>query len=360
MCADRPTDAGPDPDHFGPRQLLARHLVGSGVELGPGHVPLEIPFPAVVVRYVDRWEPDQNRSLFPELGGDAPFPEPDIVADFNVERLSALADASQDFVVCSHLLEHLAEPIGFLHEIHRVLRPDGVVLVLLPDRHRTFDRHREPTSLAHLIAEHEAGVTEVDEAHLIDFIVNAQRPRLQWVPGRPAPVQLDALGATDEERAATIDVHRRRSVHVHCWDEEEFFAVLVHGAAVLGEQWELVDGMLTEEGGPDGFEFGYVLRRSAVELDPDTRRERLARTAAVWRAARRATLDASADAATELAALHRRVAELERVRAEQSSQLAEQSGRLVAQAARIELLDRSALNRLHALARRLLARTERR
>ena len=111
--------------------LLARFLAGDGVELGPGHSPFPIPYPGTNVRYVDRWVPDTNRELFPELG-EATFPMPDIVADLDTDRLSALDDESQDFVIASHVLEHLANPLAMLGEIHRVLRTWGVALVLLP------------------------------------------------------------------------------------------------------------------------------------------------------------------------------------------------------------------------------------
>ena len=125
--------------------LLARYLVGDGVELGPGHSPFPIPYSGTNVRYVDRWVPDTNRELFPELG-EAAFPMPDIIADLDTDRLSALDDESQDFVIASHVLEHLANPLAMLGEIHRVLRSGGIALVLLPDRRRTFDQRSAPDS----------------------------------------------------------------------------------------------------------------------------------------------------------------------------------------------------------------------
>src|SRR5690606_20581453 len=107
--------------------------------------------------------------LFDELD-DPEFTKPDIVCDLNVDRLKSLDDASQDFVIASHVLEHLADPIGMLDEIHRVLRPGGVALVLLPDMRRTFDRFRPVARLDHLVAEYEAGVTEVDDEHVREFL----------------------------------------------------------------------------------------------------------------------------------------------------------------------------------------------
>lgn len=238
------------------RRRLARHLHGTGLELGPGHQPFEVP-DDVTVRFVDRWVPTQNRALFPELveiGADDGFVEPNIVADFDTDRLRPVESASADFVICSHVLEHLAEPIGFLAEIHRVVRPGGVALLLLPDRRTTFDRGRPSTSLEHLVEEHQAGVTEVSDDHLIEFLT---------LSGEGASF----LGVPDDadERRRFLDWHRERSIHVHCWSEEEFPAVVAHCIDSLDQRWHLVDLLTVAEEGPAGIEFGYVLRRSSSE-----------------------------------------------------------------------------------------------
>jgi SAM-dependent methyltransferase len=236
------------------RQRLATYLRGSGLELGPGHNPFA-PLPAgVTIRYVDRWEPGDNASLFPELGEDAGFPPPDVVANLDVERLSAFADCSEDFVICSHILEHMADPIGMLCEIHRVLRPGGVVLILLPDRHLTFDRFRNATPLSHLIAEHDAGVTEVGDDHIEDFMHSAflENPQNGSVPTDP------------DERRALFAQHRLRSIHAHCWEQGEFVPVITHTIAARGASWEFVDGSLTAEDGSERREFGFVLRRGVT------------------------------------------------------------------------------------------------
>jgi len=243
------------------RRQLSGYLRGAGIEVGPGHNPFPLEVPGTSVQYVDRWNPEENRNLFPEL--DEPeFPRPDVVCNFDEDLLRPLADATQDFVVCSHVLEHLANPLGFLGDIHRVLRPAGVALILLPDRHRTFDQSRNPTPLAHVVADYEAGATEVDAAHIEDFLVNTAA-----VSGK------EWSEASSEGRQALITLHRNRSIHVHCWDEPEFSSVLCYAIEHLGQTWELVDAVFTDDGGPASIEFGYVLRRSAV-FTPSQARQR--------------------------------------------------------------------------------------
>lgn len=228
------------------RRRLARWLVGSGLELGPGHIAFECP-PDVEVTYVDRWPPADLRKLFPELGDDAQFTEIDVFADLDRDGLSPFPSRSQDFVVCSHVLEHLADPLALLSEIYRVLRRGGIALVLLPDRRRTFDHDRPSTSLEHLVAEHAAGVKAVDDQHLFEFITLAEPA--EALTSKPETCDRDAFYAW----------HRERSIHVHCWTEDEFDDVLDYAQRAMRQRWVIVERLPLQD---DGFEFGYVLRKT--------------------------------------------------------------------------------------------------
>jgi SAM-dependent methyltransferase len=166
-----------------------------------------------------------------------------------------------------------------LADIHRVLRPGGDLLILLPDRRRTFDRDREGTPLAHLVAEFDNGVTEVDIEHVVEFAEKTGT----W------------LGASATERRENIELHLKRSIHVHCWDDEEFFSVLLYTVEHLGQRWEFVDGTLSEDEGPSGMEFGFVLRRCDADLACSELHERLDRTWHLWREVRLSILGEISD-----------------------------------------------------------------
>ncbi len=249
------------------RTLLGRSLVGQGIEIGPGHQPFPLAFGGATARYVDRWDPETNRLLFPEVDG-AGFVEPDVLANLDIERLSAFGAGSQDFVIASHVLEHLSEPIGQLVDIHRVLRPGGTLLLLLPERTRTFDRTRQPTPLAHLVDEHRRGVTEVDDLHLIEFVTQV-------------PDGWGSLGPPERD-AERFDSHRRRSIHVHCWNEAEFAEVVVYTIVELGLGWELIDRLDVDDSAGE-MEFGLALRRPTVCLPGADAGDRFWR---IWQALR--------------------------------------------------------------------------
>jgi predicted SAM-dependent methyltransferase len=219
------------------RPRLSAYIGGSGIEVGPGHNPFPIPDGASV-RYLDRWWPDENRALWPDMV-DPFFPDTDLVANFDIDRIP-LPDSSQDFVVCSHVLEHLADPIGFLADIHRVLRPGGHAIVVLPDRRYTFDSTRQATSFDHLVADYKAGVTEVADDHIADY--------------------LEALSHNEGDRyqlAMSYDMHRKRSVHAHCWTDGEFRPIMNFALDEIGLSWQCIDWLPTE-----GIEFGFVLERT--------------------------------------------------------------------------------------------------
>lgn len=79
-------------------------------------------------------------------------------------------DSHYDFVLSSHMLEHTANPLQALYAWRRVLRPGGSLLLVLPDKHWTFDHLRPITEMQHLIDDFEAGRGEEDLTHVPEVL----------------------------------------------------------------------------------------------------------------------------------------------------------------------------------------------
>ncbi len=260
------------------RNTIGSSLTGDVLEIGPGHVPFPVADGARVT-YADRSIEGGRDANFPELVGTPHGPDADLDLDLDEDGLRAVADGSFDVVIASHMVEHLANPVAALVEFRRVLRPGGRLVLLVPDRHHTFDAGRAPTPLAHVLDEHRRGVTVVDDAHIREFCAALYAGPAIHPPEVRAWHDPDQL---DDERMA---LHRRRSIHVHCWTPEEFATLIVGVAAAGLGGWGLCDLYLRDDlDEEDGIEFGLVVERPASQHRGDDVAQARA-FAAAWAAA---------------------------------------------------------------------------
>lgn len=71
-----------------------------------------------------------------------------------------LPDASVDFVVSSHVLEHFPDPIKAFAEWYRVVKPEGYIYMIVSHRERLVtDRDKQPTTLAELLGRHDGNLS---------------------------------------------------------------------------------------------------------------------------------------------------------------------------------------------------------
>jgi SAM-dependent methyltransferase len=84
--------------------------------------------------------------------------------------LEPIADASYECVLASHSLEHTTNPLKALKEFQRVLKPDGLLLVVLPQKDGTFDWRRPLTPLSHMVRDYTKDVPEDDLTHLPEVL----------------------------------------------------------------------------------------------------------------------------------------------------------------------------------------------
>ncbi len=216
-------------------RLARRHLSGSGLEIGALHNPLRVPA-GVSVRYVDRLDRDALKSHYPELAGEQLVPV-DVVDDG--ETLRSQADASADFIIANHFIEHTEDPLGTIASHLRVLRRGGILYMAVPDRRRTFDAARAPTSLEHLIGDHVDGPARSRRAHLEEWA--------RLVEG-VAPEELQA-------RVRELD-EQNYSIHFHVWNPWDFRAFLEYAR----DEQQLPFAF--EELRSNGHEFIAILRRT--------------------------------------------------------------------------------------------------
>lgn len=59
--------------------------------------------------------------------------------------------AKYDWIVASHVIEHLPDPISFFQACSKLLKPDGVLALAVPDKRYCFDYFRWPSSTGDIL-----------------------------------------------------------------------------------------------------------------------------------------------------------------------------------------------------------------
>jgi SAM-dependent methyltransferase len=201
----------------GIRDLVAGlYLSGQGIEIGALNGPLPLP-PGAFALYVDRLGTVDLKEHYPGLD----IVEVDIVDDG--ERLVTVAEASQDFIVANHVLEHCQDPIGTLLTIASRLKPGGVLYMAVPDADFTFDRERESTTAQHLVEDHVHGPARSRVAHY-----------REWVESVEGLTDAPASASRMEEL-----MQMGYSIHFHVWRMHGLVGFLTRCIEEFGLQMKL-------------------------------------------------------------------------------------------------------------------------
>lgn len=123
-----------------------------------------------------------------------------------ITDLSPINAEYYDFVISSHVLEHTSNPLKALTEIRRVLKNNGILLLIIPHKDATFDRKRPVTTFEHLIEDFNSGTAEDDLTHLEEILA------CHDASNDPQAGDFEAFKARSESNA------EHRCLHHHVFD----------------------------------------------------------------------------------------------------------------------------------------------
>jgi SAM-dependent methyltransferase len=121
--------------------------------------------------------------------------------------LSGMRDASYEFILASHVIEHIANPIKALVEWGRVLGAHGAVVAILPFYRSTFDHWRTPTTIEHMEMDYRNDTSENDLSHLEEILALHDLSRSPEV------------GSAQKFRERSLRNFENRCLHHHVFDE---------------------------------------------------------------------------------------------------------------------------------------------
>ena len=250
-------------DYLSLRRKSFSNFTGDGLDIGPLDKPF-IPESTASdmnlnVETVDRWSPQDLERLFPELTNST-FKEPTHIFDVSAGGLGFASDGSYDFVICSHVAEHVANPFWLIQEAFRALRTEGVLYISVPDGRYSDDAGRKCTEYEELLDLFERKVSVVSDGKVLDYL-SAPRIKTGWV--------LEAF----ENNAVTrevLDHERLRSFHVHVWDSESFVEHFVLFSEHAGLSWQLEDLFVFEN---NNYECVILVKKTASFLPEQFRQD---------------------------------------------------------------------------------------
>lgn len=194
------------------REIIASlYIRGAGIEIGALHCPLKVPKGAKVT-YVDRLTNEKLKKKYSDVDPGSIVPVQIIDEG---ESLSTIQDQSQDFVIANHFIEHCQNPMLALKNFLRVLKPNGILYLGIPDKRYSFDAKRPVTTLEHILRDYNEGPEWSRKSHIEEY--------LHLVAGQ---------SAEEAERNARASIHEDWGIHFHVWTQTEMLE-FIHTAQKL-------------------------------------------------------------------------------------------------------------------------------
>jgi SAM-dependent methyltransferase len=197
---------------------LRTYLHGKGVEIGGLWRKFKVPSSAKVW-YLDRLSMDDLAKHYSEIQTNIVV-APDVVGDAEDLPLRDL-----DFIIASHVLEHLPSPLKALKSWYESLRSGGALLLKVPDKRFTFDHRRDRTPLQHLIEEYEDPSRIDERAHYAEWV--------EKVNGKRA-------NSPEFEQELQSLMEQNYSIHHHVWIDRDMDEIIQYTRNAWQLDWKPV------------------------------------------------------------------------------------------------------------------------
>lgn len=137
------------------RILRYLDISGKGLEIGPSLNPVAPKRAGFNVEIVDHASEKELIRRYQQHGHDTTAIEP---VDFvwKGESYSELTGKKKhyDWAIASHVIEHVPDLIAFINDCDEILKDDGVLSLVIPDKRYCFDHFRMVSSLSKVIDAH--------------------------------------------------------------------------------------------------------------------------------------------------------------------------------------------------------------
>lgn len=251
-------------------------VTGRGIELGPLDKPIMAKRDGYNVEIVDYLDTEALRAQYGHelhVGVDASLIE-EVDHVSHGETLTELigAENAYEWIVASHVIEHIPDLVSFLQDVERILSPTGRLGLVVPDKRFCFDYYGELSTSGQIVDAFVEKRTKPTLGQVVDYF-----SRTSQVNGAIAWGQVQGVVPELMYSAEAVRDGYRRSMggddfggEIHCWRfTPESFRLILSDLRALG----LTTLGIVADHETVGIEFFATLGRSG-DTEPTTEERR--------------------------------------------------------------------------------------
>jgi ubiquinone/menaquinone biosynthesis C-methylase UbiE len=240
---------------------------GCGLEIGPSHNPIAPKREGYDVQIIDHTTAEILRAKYKSHGLNLENIE-DVDFVWKGEPLSELVGRTEcyDWIIASHVIEHIPDIISFLVECSKVLKPAGVVSLVVPDKRYCFDYFQPLTTTGSLLDAYYEKMKRPSAGKIFDELANAcaKNNSITWTKSTIGDFSL--LHAIEQAQETSRLAQRTdQYIDVHCWRfTPSSFELIIQDL----QQLNLVDLGYKVSFDTSGCEFYVSLERTKIGSKP--------------------------------------------------------------------------------------------
>ena len=239
---------------------------GHGIEIGPSHAPIAPKKDGYRVDIIDHMSREGLLTKYQDHNVNLDnIEEVDYV--WNGKTYAELTGKPKhyDWIIASHVIEHTPDLIDFLINCDAVLKDEGVLALVIPDKRYCFDHFRPITGISSIIDKH-LSTNKIHSAGTVaEYFLNVatKEGELGWHAHTDGMFKL--VHALDEARTNMQTVCEQQAyIDVHAWCfVPHSFRLLINDLYDLG----LISFKEVNFQPTDGYEFYITLSRQGAGID---------------------------------------------------------------------------------------------
>jgi SAM-dependent methyltransferase len=192
---------------------------GNGLEIGPSYNPLMPKKEGFNVDILDYLDAEGLRRKYAAASVDlSAIEKVDYIADGRPMTEVIGERHRYDWIVASHVIEHVPDLVAFLIDCEALLKPGGSLVLAVPDKRCSFDILRPVSTVGQVLQAHLDGRKRPWPGVIFDDLAYARKRsgRIGWNLGDSEP--LDEFRTLDSARQIFEQARKGEFyVDTHCW-----------------------------------------------------------------------------------------------------------------------------------------------